>query len=169
MDKSQKSFADPEARMMKTGDGSLQYAYNVQMAASEDGILVANGVTQQVRDTGQLLPMIEAVKRTTGRRPGWVLTLWETQDAGRAALRGDQGRDGIPSLRSARSLEGVRRMGSGVCGLQPEATERPAEAHPMSEPLLRPERTRFKSSSRGKPQARPATGTPARANLGSGS
>ncbi len=71
----------------------------------------ASGANQQVRDTGPLLPRIEAVKRTT---------------------------------------------------------ERPAEAHPMSEPLLRPERTGFKSSSRGKPQARPATGTPARANLGSG-
>lgn len=72
-EKSQKSFADPESRMMMTSDGALQYAYNAQMAASEDGILVANGLTQQVRDAQQLEPMVEAVKRTTGRRPGWVL------------------------------------------------------------------------------------------------
>ena len=90
-DKSQKSFADPEARMMMTGEGSLQYAYNAQMAASEDGILVANGVTQQVRDTGQLLPMIEAVKRTTGRRPDWVL-----------ADNGYLTEDGLKTLRKKR-------------------------------------------------------------------
>lgn len=72
-DTSQKSFADPEARMMRTGDGSLQYAYNAQVAVSEDGILVANGLTQRVRDDGQLVPMVEAVRRTTGRPPGWVL------------------------------------------------------------------------------------------------
>jgi transposase len=90
-EKSQKSFADPEARMMMTGDGSLQYAYNAQMAASEDGILVANGVTQQVRDTGQLLPMIEAVKRTTGRKPDWIL-----------ADNGYLSEDGLKTLRKKR-------------------------------------------------------------------
>lgn len=70
---SQKSFADPEARMMVTGDGSLQYAYNAQVAVSEDGILVANGLTQRVRDDKQLVPMVEAVKRITKRKPRWVL------------------------------------------------------------------------------------------------
>jgi hypothetical protein len=30
----QKSFADPDAQMMKTGDGAVQYAYNAQAAAS---------------------------------------------------------------------------------------------------------------------------------------
>jgi hypothetical protein len=223
-DKSQKSFADPEARMMKTGDGSLQYAYNVQMAASEDGILVATGLTQRVRDTGQLLPMVEAVKRTTGRRPGWVLadngylsedglkalrkkrqrclvaaasrneeadalaqgagdpahasdaaaavgeaTLREAQDPGRASLRGDQSRDGIPSLWSARGLQATRRMGSGVCGFQPKTAERPAGGHGMSEVLSRPLGTGFKTSSRGKPEAGPTTQPFARANLGSDS
>jgi transposase len=72
-EKSQKSFADPEARMMVTGDGSLQYAYNAQVAVSEDGILVGTGLTQKVRDYGQLVPMVEEVKRTTRRKPGWVL------------------------------------------------------------------------------------------------
>jgi transposase len=90
-EKSQKSFADPESRMMITSDGALQYAYNAQMAASEDGILVATGVTQQVRDTGQLLPMIEAVKRTTGRKPGWVL-----------ADNGYLTEDGLKTLRQKR-------------------------------------------------------------------
>ncbi len=67
---SQKSFADPDANMMRTGEGSLQYCYNVQAATSEDGIIVAAEITTSPRDVGQLVPMVEAVKANTGRRPG---------------------------------------------------------------------------------------------------
>ena len=66
----QKSFADPDANMMMTGEGSLQYCYNAQAATSEDGILVAAEITTSPRDVGQLVPMVEAVKANTGRRPG---------------------------------------------------------------------------------------------------
>jgi transposase len=68
--KSQKSFADPDANRMMTGEGSLQYCYNAQVATSEDGILVAAEITTSPRDVGQLVPMVEAVKANTGRRPG---------------------------------------------------------------------------------------------------
>jgi len=71
--KSQKSFADPDANMMKTGEGSLQYCYNAQAATSEDGIIVATGVATSPNDQAQLVPMIEKVKENTGRRPGTVL------------------------------------------------------------------------------------------------
>ena len=67
--KNQKSFADPDAQMMKTGDGSLQYAYNAQAAVSEDGIIVATGLTSAGNDQGQLVPMVEAVKAVTGKKP----------------------------------------------------------------------------------------------------
>jgi transposase len=69
----QKSFADPEANMMKTGEGALTYCYNAQVAASEDGIIVATGVAASPSDQAQLEPMIEKVKQNTGRRPGTVL------------------------------------------------------------------------------------------------
>lgn len=68
--KSQKSFADPDANMMLTGEGSLQYCYNVQAATSEDGVIVAAEITTSPRDVGQLVPMVEAVKANAGRRPG---------------------------------------------------------------------------------------------------
>ncbi len=70
---SQKSFADPDANMMMTGEGSLQYCYNAQAATSEDGVIVAAEITTSPRDVGQLVPMIEAVKATTGRRPGMAV------------------------------------------------------------------------------------------------
>lgn len=67
---SQKSFADPDANMMMTGEGSLQYSYNAQAATSEDGVIVAAETTTSPRDVNQLVPMVEAVRENTGRRPG---------------------------------------------------------------------------------------------------
>lgn len=67
---SQKSFADPDANMMMTGEGSLQYCYNAQAATSEDGVIVASEVTTSPRDVNELVPMVEAVTANTGRRPG---------------------------------------------------------------------------------------------------
>jgi transposase len=72
-DQHQKSFADPEANMMKTGEGALAYCYNAQAATSEDGIIVAAELSTGPNDAPLLLPMVEAVKRTTGKRPGVVL------------------------------------------------------------------------------------------------
>jgi transposase len=69
----QKSFADPEANMMKTGDGALGYCYNAQAATSEDGIVVATGLSATVRDVSALIPMIEAVEANTGECPGVAL------------------------------------------------------------------------------------------------
>ena len=69
----QKSFADPEANMMKTGDGALAYCYNVQAATSEDGIIVATGLSAAANDVTALIPMIEAVEGNTGECPGVTL------------------------------------------------------------------------------------------------
>jgi transposase len=71
--KNQKSFADPDANMMKTGEGSLQYCYNGQVATSEDGIIVATRLTTSPSDQGELVPMIEKVRENTGRHPDLVL------------------------------------------------------------------------------------------------
>jgi transposase len=67
---SQKSFADPDANMMMTGEGSLQYCYNAQAATSEDGVIVAAEITTSPRDVAELVPMIEAVEANTGSKTG---------------------------------------------------------------------------------------------------
>lgn len=71
--RSQKSFADPDANLMKTGEGSFQYCYNAQAATSEDGIVVATGLATSPSDQAELAPMVERVKENTGHRPGLVL------------------------------------------------------------------------------------------------
>ncbi len=68
----QKSFADPEANMMKT-EGSLQYCYNAQAATSEDGLIVANDLTEKANDYEQLEPLVEAIEANTGEPAGIVL------------------------------------------------------------------------------------------------
>jgi transposase len=70
----QKSFADPDANMMRVGtDAALTYAYNAQAATSEDGAIVAVGLTTGVRDTPQAVPMLAAVRAMTGAAPGCAL------------------------------------------------------------------------------------------------
>ena len=72
-DRHQKSFADPEAQMMKTGDGSLQYSYNAQAAVSRDGLIVAAELTRDATDHAQLVPMTEAVAKTSGEKPALMV------------------------------------------------------------------------------------------------
>jgi hypothetical protein len=66
---SQKSFADPDANMMMTGEGSLQYCYNAQAATSEDGVIVAAEIATSPRDVGQLVLMVEG-RWCTAADPG---------------------------------------------------------------------------------------------------
>jgi len=69
-----KSFADPDANMMRVGNaGALTYAYNAQAATSEDGVIVAVGLTTPVPDTPQAVPMIAAVQAMAGAAPGGAL------------------------------------------------------------------------------------------------
>ena len=59
-DRAQRSFTDPEARMMKTVDG-FHYAYNAQAVVDEySQVIIATDVTQQAGDVQQLIPMIAA-------------------------------------------------------------------------------------------------------------
>jgi transposase len=59
-DKTQRSFTDPESRMMKTADG-FHYAYNAQAVVDEHSqVIIAAEVTQQAGDVQQLIPMIDA-------------------------------------------------------------------------------------------------------------
>lgn len=59
-DRTQRSFTDPESRMMKTNDG-FHYAYNAQAVVDEySQVVIAAEVTDQAGDVQQLIPMIDA-------------------------------------------------------------------------------------------------------------
>jgi transposase len=64
------SSTDPEARVMKMGDGGWRPAYNIQLAAdTASRFVVGVSVTNVGNDNGQLVPMLDQLERRTGRRP----------------------------------------------------------------------------------------------------
>ncbi|HXY42972.1 MAG TPA: IS1182 family transposase, partial [Acidimicrobiales bacterium] len=64
--RAQRSFTDPDARMMKTTDG-FHYAYNAQAVVDEGSqVVLAAQVVQSAADVDQLLPMISAADENLG-------------------------------------------------------------------------------------------------------
>ncbi len=67
-DRAQRNFTDPDSRIMKAQDGFIQ-GYNAQAAVDADHqVIVAQGLTNQASDTHHLEPMLEHIRRNTGRQ-----------------------------------------------------------------------------------------------------
>lgn len=67
----QRNFTDPDARLMKTADGSFHYCYNGQAVVdSHQQVIVAVEMTRAANDYGQLVPMTEKAMQNLGRAPG---------------------------------------------------------------------------------------------------
>ncbi len=69
------STTDPDARVMKMGDGGFRPAYNVQLATTADHarVIVGVAVTGRGSDMGESTPMLEQVEKRTGVRPRELL------------------------------------------------------------------------------------------------
>lgn len=69
------STTDPEARVMKMGDGGFRPAFNVQFATTTDEarVIVGVEVTHRGSDAGQSTPMLEQIEERTGARPAELL------------------------------------------------------------------------------------------------
>jgi transposase len=64
------SETDPEARVMKQGDGGHAPSHNVQISTdTAHGIIVGVSVTQAANDQHEMVPAVEEVKRRMGRPP----------------------------------------------------------------------------------------------------
>src|SRR5204862_8221429 len=57
------SLTDPEARWMRFADGSLKAGYNIQIAASSQGAVLAVKASQRRNDAGLAMPMIADLER----------------------------------------------------------------------------------------------------------
>jgi transposase len=89
------STTDPEARRMKMADGGFRPAYNVQLATTTQGGIIAGvEVTNQGSDSGAMTPMVEQLERRYGIKPKEVLV-----DGGFAAV------DAIQSLHAAHQVQ----------------------------------------------------------------
>jgi transposase len=68
------SQTDPEARVMKQGDGGYAPSHNVQVSTDGAyGVIVGAGVTQDANDQQQLVPAVEEVERQNGRAPAQMI------------------------------------------------------------------------------------------------
>ena len=69
------STTDPDARVMKMGDGGFRPAFNVQFAttADEARVIVGVEVTNRGSDAGRSTPMLEQIEQRTGVRPAEML------------------------------------------------------------------------------------------------
>lgn len=64
------STTDPEARVMKMGDGGFRPAYNMQFATDTvSRIVVGVAVTNAGSDSGQMVPMVDQIEQRMEQRP----------------------------------------------------------------------------------------------------
>jgi transposase len=67
--KAQRNFTDPDSRVLLTKDGYIQ-GYNAQAAVDgEAQIIVAHALTTSMSDCNQLIPLVDAIEASLGRRP----------------------------------------------------------------------------------------------------
>jgi transposase len=130
--KAQKNFTDPESRIMKSKDGFVQ-AYNAQIAVdSAAQIIVAQDVTQSPVDSGQLVPMTDAVETNLGRKPEQV-----SADAGycsEANLEALENRSIDGYVATGRARDAVAGNVKGGDDDAPGAPEPASASRPEAEP-----------------------------------
>jgi transposase len=64
------STTDPEARVMKMGDGGFRPAYNLQFATTtNEKVIVGVDVTNIGSDKNEMTPMLKQIEERTGERP----------------------------------------------------------------------------------------------------
>ena len=72
--KAQENFTDPHSRIMKRTGGGFDASYNAQTAVDDTAhIIVAAELSNNAADSGQLLPMLQAVQVNLGRLPTQAL------------------------------------------------------------------------------------------------
>jgi transposase len=69
------STTDPDARVMKRGDGGFRPAYNIQFATTTDAarVIVGYDLTNRGSDMGESTPMLDQIEDRTGVRPREML------------------------------------------------------------------------------------------------
>lgn len=67
------SLTDPDARRMRFADGAVRAAYNIQIAAASNGLVLAVQASDRRNDAGFAVPVVEDLERRYGRLPKRLL------------------------------------------------------------------------------------------------
>jgi transposase len=68
----QLAVTDPDSRFLREPGGGFTLGYTVDLAVSDDHLIVGQRATQAVSDNASLLPLVEQVEQTCGTRPAQV-------------------------------------------------------------------------------------------------
>jgi hypothetical protein len=68
----QLSVTDPDSRFLQETGGGFTLGYTVDLAVSDDHLIVGQRATQAVSDRASRLPLVEQVERSCGARPEQV-------------------------------------------------------------------------------------------------
>jgi IS5 family transposase len=103
----QESFTDTDSRTMKRAGGGFDYSYNAFAAVDDQAhIIVAAELTNNAADSGQLAPLVEVVRASTGELPAHVVA-----DAGfRSEAQFEQLADTAVELIVALGREGKQQL-----------------------------------------------------------
>lgn len=155
------SLTEPEARIMKHGNGSIAPSYNVQVSTdAEQSVIVGVEITQCSSDSGGLAPAMDEVREVMGRYPEAVVA-----DGGftnRATITEMQARgvDFYGSLSTAEAREAGAMKAAGIdpafrpSAFQHDAAERRLEC-PGGKNLLYVRQSRKEGETYWQYQARP--------------
>jgi len=109
------SRSDADARFLRQRGQGFELGYTAEIAVSNDHLIVAQRVTQNATDNESLVPMVDAVERQCGTRPGQVLAdsgFFSVVNIEELARRGIDGY--VPDSNLARELNtGQRAAGIG--------------------------------------------------------
>ena len=109
------SRTEPEARVMKHGDGGYAPSYNAQVTTDTTaGMIVGVGLTDEASDYGQLVPSIERVEAQAGKRPGQMITDGGFTSRGNIIEAKTMGVDLIGSWRGKNAISAGQMRRRGV-------------------------------------------------------
>ena len=134
------STTDPDARVMKMGDGGFRPALNVRFVTTTDEarVIVGVDVTNRGSDMGESTPMLDQIEKRTGTRPDQYLVdggfaeyaaLEHAADSGvtvYAPVRKPEG--AIPATRTRRARATARRSSRGELAWAPTRRKRSARS-----------------------------------------
>ena len=130
--KAQRNFVDPDSRIQESG-GSFLQGYNCQLAVDEEHqIIVAQAVTNQPPDNGNLLPLLDQVQEHCEESPRTVTAdagYWFAEVAAQGQRRGT----------SVYVATDRRRHGTDPSPPEPESEQEPTAKDLMRAKLFKPE------------------------------
>jgi transposase len=106
------SVSDPQARVMRQGDGAFAPSYNAQISTdARQGVILAYEVSQAQEDSQQLQPALERIEKNTGQLPDQILVDGNYTTRQNIVQTADQPTELIGSLGENRSRNKLERHG----------------------------------------------------------